>query len=554
MNKKITVDSCDTLSDHAKQVAIVYPELKKLHSTSIVNKETLQFLQSECQKFDGKRPIVVITATVSACFDVALLLKRVLGEDKVQTIYPHTAHGSSLRKAVIVAPMMTLQMTNALSESAAEFSNFIVISQEKGLTFIANIVKPVLSQLAEDCKVLSLMSVNEDPSSQPVKKAEQIVKVEKTEKTVESKVKIIIEVEAEPEVTVAEEPSFGFIVEAEEAPNAMDFQVEAPSMDSAVDTVAEESMDEHHIVLVDRNYKRSYLRNRLKGSEKKTLIITRTRHNAHRLEEYLYQGKVRSRILHANLSDEAKDKVIERFVSGDLSVLLLPEAVAQTIELTGITDIIFFDLPDVGLEFKERINTIGERFNVHNTSSIVTLDEIPWVESMEQELKWTLPKVQPAPPQRSHNILRIKNRNTKDKPEKTEKRVGVSRGLRKLGGKNNNNNNQHSQQPQKKRSNHFAVKQMKDDFNDHNSISHQSDDPFNSINQSIVNENRNPFAFDSFEASVSRQNKQRVKQLFNRKEKPMKEVQSDFNPQRTEKKNVKIMHKKKRTFDIDGNQ
>lgn len=552
MNKKITVDSCDTLSDHAKQVAIVYPELKKLHSTSIVNKETLQFLQSECQKFDGKRPIVVITATVSACFDVALLLERVLGDDKVQTIYPHTAHGSSLRKAVIVAPMMTLQMTSALSESAAEFSNFIVISQEKGLTFIANIVKPVLSQLAEDCKVLSLMSVNEDPSTQPVKKAEQIVKVEKTEKAVESKIKIIIEVEAEPEVTVAEEPSFGFIVEAEEAPNAMDFQVEAPSMDNAVDTVAEESMDEHHIVLVDRNYKRSYLRNRLKGSEKKTLIITRTRHNAHRLEEYLYQGKVRSRILHANLSDEAKDKVIERFVSGDLSVLLLPEAVAQTIELTGITDIIFFDLPDVGLEFKERINTIGERFNVHNTSSIVTLDEIPWVESMEQELKWTLPKVQPAPPQRSHNILRIKNRNTKDKPEKTEKRVGVSRGLRKLGGKNNNNNN--SQQPQKKRSNHFAAKQMKDDFNDHNSISHQSDDPFNSVNQSIVNENRNPFAFDSFEASVSRQNKQRVKQLFNRKEKPMKEVQSDFNPQRTEKKNVKIMHKKKRTFDIDGNQ
>lgn len=550
MNKKNTVDSCDTLSDHAKQVAIVYPELKKLHSTSIMNKETLQFIQSECQKFDGKRPIVVITATVSACFDVALLLERVLGDDKVQTIYPHTAHGSSLNKAVVVAPMMTLQMTSALSESASEFSNFIVISQEKGLTFIANIVKPLLSQLAEDCKVLSLMSLNEDPNTQPVKKSEPAVKAEKA---VEPKGKMVIKVEVEPEVTVDEKPTFGFIVEAEaEAPMAVEFQVEDPAIEVAVDVAPEESLDEHHIVLVDRNYKRSYLRNRLKGSEKKTLIITRTRHNAHRLEEYLYQGKVRSRILHANLSDEAKDKVIERFVSGDLSVLLLPEAVAQTIELTGITDIIFFDLPDVGLEFKERINIIGERFNVHNTSSIVTLDEIPWVESMEQELKWTLPKVQPAPPQRSHNILRIKNRNTKDKPEKTEKRVGASRGLRKLGGKNNNSSN--SQQPQKKRSNHFAAKQMKDDFNDHSSISNQSDDPFNSVNQSIVNENRNPFAFDSFEASVSRQNKQRVKQLFNRRDKPMKEVQSDFSPQRTEKKDVKIMHKKKRSFDIDGNQ
>lgn len=549
MNKKITVDSCDTLSDHAKQVAAVYPELKQLHSTSIMTKEAIGFLQSECQKFDGQRPTVIVTPTVSACFDVALFFECVLGKDKVQAIYPHTAQTSTLSKAVIVTPMMTLQMTNVLSESVAMFSNFIVVSQDQGLSFISNIVKPFLNQLANDCKFLSLKCMYEDVNEPPQKKVQKIAA------PIEPQGQIIIEVE--PETVAAEEaPTFGFIVEAEtEATDVMDAQMEAPSMDVATNAVAEETMDEHHIVLVDRNYKRSYLRNRLKGSEKKTLIITRTRHNAHRLEEYLYQGKVRSRILHANLSDEAKEKVIERFVSGDLSVLLLPEAVAQTVELAGVTDIIFFDLPDVGLEFQERISTIGDRFNVHNTSSIVTLDEIPWIESMEQELKWTLPKVQPAPPQRSHNILRIKNRNTKDKPEKTEKRVGMNRGLRKLGGKNNNNNN--NPQQQKKRTNNFAAKQqMKDDFNDQNSISHQSDDPFNSVNhnQSIVNENRNPFAFDSFEASVSRQNKQRVKQLFNRREKPMKEVQSDFNTQRTEKKNVKIMHKKKRTFDIDGNQ
>lgn len=549
MNKKNTVESCDTLSDHANQVATIYPELKKLHSTSIMTKEAIEFFQVESQKFDGKRPIVIVTPTVSACFDVALFFEYVLGKDKVQAIYPHTAQTSTLNKAVVITPMMTLQMANILSESVTTFSSFIVVSQEQGLNFISNIVKPLLNQLADDCKFLSLKCMYKDPDDQSQQKSN---KAKKVEKTVEPQGQIIIEVEAEPEVVMTEVPTFGFIVEAEaETPVVVEIKAEpvTPSKDVAADVVNEETVDEHHIVLVDRNYKRSYLRNRLKGSDKKTLVITRTRHNAHRLEEYLYQGKVRSRILHANLSDEAKDKVVERFISGDLSVLLLPEAVAQTIELPGVTDIIFFDLPDVGLEFKDRISLIGDRFNVHNTSSIVTLDETPWVESMEQELKWTLPKIQPAPPQRSHNILRIKNRNNKDKPEKTEKRVGANRGLRKLGGKNNN-----QQQPQKKRSNHFAAKQMKDDFNDHNSISHQSDDPFNSANQSIVNENRNPFAFDSFEASVSRQNKQRVKQLFNRKERPMKEVQSDFNMQRTEQKNVKIMHKKKRTFDIDGNQ
>lgn len=534
MNKKITVDSCDTLSDHTKQVALAHPEMKMLNATSIMNKETLQFILSECQKFDGKRPMIVLSTTVSGCFDVALLLERVLGQDKIQVVYPHTAQKALLDKAVVVSPVMTLQLTSPLTEAMANCSHLIVILEE-GLNIAGNIIKPFLNQLSTDCKVLSLTGF----------------RVPQAKKVVEQKQTVIIEVEDEtPSEQVAE---LALIVEPEtvESTGSIALQVEAEKSEPKItNDLNDETINEHHIVLVDRNFKRSYLRNRLKGSEKKTLIITRTRHNAHRLEEYLYQGKVRSRILHANLSDEAKEKVIERFTSSDLSVLLLPEAVAQTIELNGIDDIIFFDLPDVGLEFKERINTIGSRFNVQNTSSIVTLDEVPWVESMEQELKWTLPKVQPAPPQRSHNILRIKNRNNKDKPEKTEKRVGVNRGLRKLGGKNNNN------QQQKKRSNHFAAKQqMQDDFNnDHNSISHQSDDPFNSVNQSIVNENRNPFAFDSFEASVSRQNKQRVKQLFNRKEKPMKEVQSDFNVQRSEKKNVKIMHKKKRTFDIDGNQ
>ncbi|WP_281249116.1 helicase-related protein, partial [Wohlfahrtiimonas larvae] len=334
--------------------------------------------------------------------------------------------------------MMTLQVPNALSDVIGyHFSALIVVGQDKELEFMANVIKPILNQLAEDCKILSLTGFHE------------------IEKTVKDETVKEIVIEVEPESKVEAEPAFGFIVEAESI-TAEEANI---SVDKPIDDIkniseisAESSMEEHHIVLVDRNYKRSYLRNRLKGSEKKTLIITRTRHNAHRLEEYLYQGKVRSRILHANLSDEAKDKVIERFVSGDLSVLLLPEAVAQTVELAGVTDIIFFDLPDVGLEFKERIAVIGERFNVQSTSSIVTLDEIPWVESMEQELKWTLPKIQPAPPQRSHNILRIKNRNNKDKPEKTEKRVGVNRGLRKLGGKNNN-------QQQKKRNN-FTNKQM----------------------------------------------------------------------------------------------
>lgn len=551
MSKKIDVDSCDTLSDHVNQAILIYPELKKLHSQSIIHKDVMEFVKNTCAQSDKQRPVIVVTATVSECFDVTCLLTQLLGTDKVCAAYPHTVQQEALNQLVIVAPLVTFQLTSPLAERMINCSSLIVIANADELSFISNVLGQLLNQLSEDCKVFALQGFAKVDDIKDV----SVVSIPepKKVKTQPKQRQMIIEVEDEP--VVVKEPVLELIIEPlSEDEDSVGFHVESQidnpvyeSNDSNDDEITSvESLDEHHIVMVDRNYKRSYLRNRLRGSSKKTLIITRTRHNAHRLEEYLYQGKVRSRILHANLSEEAKDKVIERFVSGDLSVLLLPEAVAQTIDLNNVDDILFFDLPDVGVEFKDRITLIGERFNVNNTSSIVTLDETPWIEAMESELKWVLPKISVAQPQRTHNILRIKNRNTvtKEKPEKTEKRVG--RGLRKLGGKNNSQ--------QKKRTNTFPPKVEKDNFNDHDAQPNFAEDPFNSINQSIVNENRNPFAFDSFEASVSRQNKQRVKQMFSRKDKPQKEVQNDFNAPRAEKKNVKIVHRKKRTFDIDGNQ
>ena len=527
MNKKINVDSCDTVNDHVKRAVLSCPEMQKLHFINILNDDVFRYIRSEKGLALEQQSVVIIVPTVSSCFDIVEVLQAILGQQNVQAIYPHTVQtlDNATKPSVLVLPYMVLQLTKALEKiSALSISAVLVVSSKEHEQLMAGSVRLLSNQLPESSPVVFVaetIAALQDASDTKI----QAPKVSKTKekKVVKSEPTIELIVEALDEVAIVEP-----VIEQFEEKNTTD---ELPA--------------EHHIVLVDRNYKRSYLRNRLKSSNKKTLIITRTRHNAHRLEEYLYQGKVRSRILHANLSEDAKEKVIERFITGDLSVLLLPESVAQTIELKGVDDIIFFDLPDVGAEFKERVSVIGERFQVNNTSSIVNLDEAPWVDAMEEELKWSIPKIQPAPPQRSHNILRIKNRtNNKEKVEKTEKRVGVNRGLRKMGGKTPLN---------KKKNNQFPPKVSKDSFNDQ-SFDHQAADPFNSIGQSIVNENRNPFAFDSFEASVSRQNKQRVKQLFSRKEKPQKEVQSDFNVNKTERKNVKVVHRKKRTFDIDGNQ
>ena len=539
----MNIDSGDALSNHFKRSMDSSPEIKNLHLTNMLNNDVLKFIQSESKNFDGKHSTVILAPSVSEAFDVSILLQTLIGKQHVKVLYPHTKNLANNFASVMVIPVMTFQVNKELPELLSNVVNCFVIFENNDVAHLANIVKNSLDKMLSDCRCIQLKSM---PISQNSEDKPKVV----TKKVTKPVMKMIVEEAQEPESESIKEAGIEFIIEpiVEEQveqstiEDIKDENVSSITMDAA-DTQIPEG---HHIVYVDRNFKRSYLRNRLKSSNKKTLIITRTRHNAHRLEEYLYQGKVRSRILHANLSEEAKDKIIERFVSGDLSVLLLPEAVAQTITLDCVDDIIFFDLPDVGIEFKERISLIGEKFGVENTSSLVTLDEIPWVESMEVELKWSLPKVQPAPPQRSHNILRIKNRTNsgKEVPENTEKRVGVNRGLRKLGGKNNLN---------KKRSNPVA-KQPKDNLSDHNSISHSSDDPFNSVNQSIVNENRNPFAFDSFEASISRQNKQRVKQLFSRRDKPMKDIQNDFSVQKPERKSVKIVHRKKRTFDIDGNQ
>ncbi|OYQ70835.1 hypothetical protein B9T13_06115 [Wohlfahrtiimonas chitiniclastica] len=529
MSKKVNISLCDALSDHIQQAVDLYPELEPLHFTSVLNKDVLQLLRNDHKALADHRRMIVVANSVSECFDVAILLANILGQESVAAVYPHTVADHVFATSVIVAPMMAFQIGERLTEEVLQASHFVMTITPEGMNEMAAILEPCVTQLLADCKILPLMSVALSDSVQTSKEAAPIVL--EVEPMVDDAPEIVVKAQSDdkamPEIKVFVEPE----------PEAVRHEIDASTAEAG-----------HHIVLVDRNYKRAYLRNVLKGSDEKTLVITRTRHNAHRLEEYLYQGKVRSRILHANLSEEAKEKVIEQLQSGELKVLLLPESVAQTTDLSDIGKVIFFDLPDVGIEFKARVETFGEKFNVPNTISIVTNDETPWIDAMESELKWTLPIVQAAPPQRSHNILRLKDRNNKEKPEKTEKR---GRGLRKLGGKNT----------QKKRNTPFGQRPMKPAEHEApyeaqpQDISHHNEDPFNSNHgNSIVNENRNPFAFDSFEASVARQNKKRVKQLFSRREAPARDVQDDFNSPKPVKKSVKVVHRKKRVFDIDGNQ
>lgn len=258
----MNIDSGDALSNHFKRSMDSSPEIKNLHLTNMLNNDVLKFIQSESKNFDGKHSTVILAPSVSEAFDVSILLQTLIGKQHVKVLYPHTKNLANNFATVMVIPVMTFQVNKELPELLSNVVNCFVIFENNDVAHLANIVKNSLDKMLSDCRCIQLKSM---PISQNSEDKPKVV----TKKVTKPVMKMIVEEAQEPESESIKEAGIEFIIEpiVEEQveqstiEDIKDENVSSITMDAA-DTQIPEG---HHIVYVDRNFKRSYLRNRLKA-------------------------------------------------------------------------------------------------------------------------------------------------------------------------------------------------------------------------------------------------------------------------------------------------
>jgi superfamily II DNA/RNA helicase len=125
-----------------------------------------------------------------------------------------------------------------------------------------------------------------------------------------------------------------------------------------------------HRVLISDPEDRSQVLLRLVQGEGKALIFTRTKMTAERLSESLTTAGVPSARLHGDLNQNQRNRNLERFINGNVRVLVATDVAARGIHVDDISLVIQVDPPE---EYKTYLHRAGRTGRAGKEGTVITL-------------------------------------------------------------------------------------------------------------------------------------------------------------------------------------
>jgi ATP-dependent RNA helicase RhlE len=116
------------------------------------------------------------------------------------------------------------------------------------------------------------------------------------------------------------------------------------------------------------------------------LIFTRTKHRAKRLGEKLGKAGYRSASLQGNLSQNRRKAALDGFRDGTFQILVATDIAARGIDVTQISHVINYDIPDTPDAYIHRIGRTGRAARTGDAFTLATDDDRDMVRSIERVL------------------------------------------------------------------------------------------------------------------------------------------------------------------------
>ncbi|WP_297082281.1 DEAD/DEAH box helicase [uncultured Demequina sp.] len=139
------------------------------------------------------------------------------------------------------------------------------------------------------------------------------------------------------------------------------------SVDSAESPV--EAMTHHVFHLSDAEAKKDVVRALASGTGRRVLFM-RTKHHAKRLAKQLTNDGIPAVDLHGNLSQNARDRNLAAFSSGEAKVLVATDVAARGVHVDGIELVVHVDPP---AEHKAYLHRSGRTARAGSAGDVVTL-------------------------------------------------------------------------------------------------------------------------------------------------------------------------------------
>ncbi|HQL38316.1 MAG TPA: DEAD/DEAH box helicase [Anaerolineaceae bacterium] len=122
------------------------------------------------------------------------------------------------------------------------------------------------------------------------------------------------------------------------------------------------------------------------AGEGQVLVFTRTKHRARKVAQQLVQAGVRATSLQGNLSQNQRQAAMDAFRSGRAKVMVATDIAARGIDVSQITHVINYDLPDTAETYTHRIGRTGRMERLGTALSLVTVEDVLMLRTIEKLL------------------------------------------------------------------------------------------------------------------------------------------------------------------------
>src|SRR3982750_2023316 len=150
----------------------------------------------------------------------------------------------------------------------------------------------------------------------------------------------------------------------------------------------------HAVYPVPRERKNTLLVELLKKPEMDSvLVFTRTKHGADRVVQHLEDQGVAATAMHADKSQGERTRALDDFKAGKIRVLVATDIAQRGLDVSGISHVINYDVPQQPEDYVHRIGRTGRAAATGDAYTFMAPDEIAMVRTIERTIGQQIPRI-----------------------------------------------------------------------------------------------------------------------------------------------------------------
>ena len=149
----------------------------------------------------------------------------------------------------------------------------------------------------------------------------------------------------------------------------------------------------HAVYPVPRERKSALLAQLLRDGElDSVLVFTRTKHGADRVVRHLEKDGIEATAMHADKTQPQRTRALQDFKTGRVRVLVATDIAQRGLDISGITHVINYDVPQQAEDYVHRIGRTGRALQSGDAFTIYTAEELDAVRKIERYIGAKIPR------------------------------------------------------------------------------------------------------------------------------------------------------------------